>query len=156
MQNSRKQVMLICLVMIAIILIIIFAVSSSKKKGKEEIANTVQNTNNEEFVQQFEDGTKLNNSTKLNSTKTFDGMEIAGIQLTEKDNLTLLLGTVTNKSNTEKGDYPVALTILDKNGNTLTVAHGYIKKLAAGESTQLSISKTFDYANAYDFTIAKE
>ena len=101
------------------------------------------------------DGTKLNTSDKLHETKTFDGMEISDFQLTENDNVTLLLGTVTNTSSTTKGGYPVSLIIKDKEGNEIITIAAYISELDPGESTQLSTSATFDYANAYDFEIVK-
>ena len=72
------------------------------QKKEKQTAGTITNTVKEEFVDVLEDGTKLNNSTKLAETKTFNGMEISQFQLTEKDNVSILLGTITNTSDTVK------------------------------------------------------
>ncbi|MFR0823171.1 MAG: FxLYD domain-containing protein [Clostridia bacterium] len=123
------------------------------QKKEKQTAGTITNTVKEEFVDVLEDGTKLNNSTKLAETKTFNGMEISQFQLTEKDNVSILLGTITNTSDTVKGGYPITIQILDKADNEIITVGGFIGELQPGQSTQLSISATFDYANAYDFVI---
>ena len=91
----------------------------------------------------------------IEQIKTIDGLEISNIQLTEKDNVSILLGTVTNKTNETKGDYPVNIIIYDENEKEITTIGGYIGEVNPGESTQLNSSATFDYANAYDFRIEK-
>ncbi len=154
MQNGGKKGIIILGVIIVIAVIIVLIVNGNKKK--ENTSNEVKNNSSEEFVKVLEDGTKLNTSTKLSETKTFDGMEISNFQLTSQSGVTQLLGTIKNTSTTAKGGYPIKITILDKNGNTITTVTGYIKELQAGESTELNASKTFDYANAYDFVISKK
>lgn len=109
----------------------------------------------EEFVEVLSDGTKLNKSETLQKKKTYDGMEMNDFQLTESGNTTLLLGTITNTSEEEKGGYLVDLIMLDKNNTELERAALYIKKLKPGESMQLSSYVQGDIANAYDFSIAK-
>ena len=110
----------------------------------------------EEFVNVLEDGTRLNKSDKLHEKKEFDGMEITDFQLTEKENVTLLLGTITNTSNEKKGGYPVNIKVVDKQGNEIITVAAFFGELEPGQSTQLSTSATFDYANAYDFSITKK
>ena len=83
-------------------------------------------------------------------------MEITDFQLTEKDNVTLLLGTITNTSNEKKGGYPVNIKVVDKQGNEIITVAAFFGELEPGQSTQLSTSATFDYANAYDFSITKK
>ena len=146
------------LILITVVVIIIAIIVSDGNKNKGEDEKIVSKTNNnqtEEFVNILNDGTKLNTSDKLHETKTFDGMEISNFQLTENGNVTLLLGTITNTSTEKKGGYPISITILDKDGNELTVVAAYIGELEPGESTQLNTSATFDYINAYDFEITK-
>lgn len=150
---SKKEKMtigILILITIAIIIILMVVRRNDNNTSKEE--NVVPK---EEFVEVLEDGTRLNTSDKLHETKTFDGMEISNFQLTENGNVTLLLGTITNNSSTEKGGYPVNITVLDKSGNEIITVAAYIGELKPGESTKLSTSATFDYANAYDFTITK-
>lgn len=154
MKNKEKR-MIAVLVIITIIVIIIAVIRGNSQKdankGQEENTET-----KEEFVQVLEDGTKLNNSNKLQETKKIEGMEITNIQLTEKGNVTLLLGTVTNVSDTTQGGYPVNVKIIDKTGEEIITVAGFIGQLKPGENTQLSTSATFDYANAYDFMITKK
>lgn len=145
--NEKKLIsVLVIIAIIAIIALIIVKIGN-----KEE--NTNDNQVKEEFVDILEDGTKLNKSDKLQETKVFDGLKIADFQLTEKDNVTLLLGTITNETQETKGGYPIKIKIVDKNGNEIITVGGFIGELKPGESMQLNSSATFDYANAYDFEI---
>lgn len=150
MKKKEKQ-MIGVLILITIIVIIIAIVMANNKEEKVE-----NKAPKEEFVNVLEDGTRLNTSDKLHQKKTFDGMEITNFQLTEKDNVTLLLGTITNTSDTARGGYPVNITVKDKQGNEIITVAGFIGELEPGKSTQLSTSATFDYANAYDFEITKK
>jgi len=144
-----KKLIIIGLVTIAIIVLMWVVIRGGNNKPQPN--NNVE----EEYVYLLEDGTKLNVSSKLHETKQFDGMEISNFQLSTKNNVTQLLGTITNKSQTTKGGYPVNIKIVDKSGKTIITVAAYIGELKPGESTQLSTSATFDYANAYDFSISK-
>ena len=156
MKKKEKRMILILLVVL-VIAIVAFIISKNANKGNKGTENkTEENTAVEDFVQVLEDGTKLNKSSKLQETKTIDGMEVSDFQLTSNGNVTILLGTITNKSNEVKGDYPVSIKILDEKGNEIITVGGYIGELQPGKSTQLNCSATFDYANAYDFEITKK
>lgn len=158
MSKKEKQVIGV-LIGIAVIAIIVVLIVNGKNKEDENIVNneTVENNTVEEekYVEVLENGTKLNTSEKLKETKEIDGMEISNMQLTEEGNITKLLGTITNKSNTTKGNYEINIKLIDENGKALTTLVGYIGELEPGESTQLSTSTTFDYANTYDVEITK-
>lgn len=130
-------------------------IGNNKNRKNVNNANTSNVAIDEKNVKTLSDGTRLNNSTKMQEIKTIDGLEISNIQLTEKDNVSILLGTVTNKTNETKGDYPVNIIIYDENEKEITTIGGYIGEVNPGESTQLNSSATFDYANAYDFRIEK-
>ncbi len=152
--KERKAIVVtIILIVIAILAIIIWFMM---QKSEVQTGGEVEDTTKEEFVEILEDGTKLNNSTKLAETKKFEGMEITNFQLTEKDNVSLLLGTITNTSDSIKGGYPITIKIIDKSENEIVTVGGFVKELQPGESTQLSISATFDYANAYDFEMNRK
>ena len=154
--SKNEKIGIGVLVLITVIVIIVAVVLSNRNKEDNSTDNVqATNTQTEEFVNVLSDGTKVNTSDKLHETKTFDGMEISNFQLTENGNVTLLLGTITNTSTEKKGGYPISITILDKDGNELTVVAAYIGELEPGESTQLNTSATFDYINAYDFEITK-
>ena len=151
-KNEKRMIVILVAIIIIVFIVAIIVKNMSKNKAVEE--NNTQSE--EEFVNILEDGTRLNTSDKLHETKIIDGMEITNFQLTEKDNVTLLLGTVTNTSDTTKGDYPVDVKIIDKEGNEIITIAAYIGSLEPGESTQFNTSATFDYANAYDFSVTKK
>ena len=127
--------------------------TSSSSSAKVDTNKIPDNLENAKLVNDYQ---KLNTSTKMQETKTINGLEINDVQLTSKDNVTTMLATVTNKTNQTAGDFAVKLTMQDKDGNTITEAHGYISKIEPGQTTQLNISKTSDFANAYDYTITAE
>ena len=156
--KKNEKIVIGVLVLITIVVIVV-AISNRNKKDENNNTNTTaeqSNVQEEEFVNTLADGTRLNTSEELHKTKTFDGMEISDFQLTENGNVTLLLGTITNTSNVEKGGYPVDIKVLDKEGQEIITVGAYISKLQPGQSTQLNTSATFDYANAYDFEISKK
>ncbi len=155
MKQSEKR-MIAILIAITVVVIAIVMITKGNKKGNIEETQGGENTVKEEFVERLEDGTRLNTSNKLQETKIIDGMEISGIQLTEKDNVSIILGTVTNKTKETKGGYPVDVKIVDKKGEEIITISAIIGELAPGESSQFSTSATFDYANAYDFVITRK
>lgn len=151
---KTKEKKLIGILVIIIIIAVIALIIIKTRKKEEDI--TTNNQIEEEFVDVLEDGTKLNKSDKLHETKKFDGLKITNFQLTQKDNVTVLLGTITNETQQTKGGYPVKIKIVDKNENEIITVGGFIGELKPGESMQLNSSATFDYANAYDFEITKK
>ena len=155
-KKEKKRI----LILVAIVIVIVVAmVISMSKKGKQKAENnpTEQNqqVNKEEFVETLDDGTRLNTSTKLQETKRIEGLEISNFQITSKNNETLLLATVKNTSNTTQGDFLANIKIIDKEGNEIKTVQVLIPDVEAGKSKQLISTKTFDYANAYDFSITK-
>ncbi len=150
MKKSEKRGILI-LIVVALIIIAVVLMLRNRKTEVPTGANEVE----EEFVQVLDDGTKLNISEKLKETKRIEGLELTDFQLTENDNQTVLLGTITNTSATTQGGFLVDIKVVDKLGNEIVTVKNYIKKLEAGESTSLITSATFDYANAYDFTVSR-
>ena len=159
----KKDKTAIIIIAIAIILIIVLLVVKNSNKEEEpqqplpqQQENVTTNEVEEEYVNVQGDGTKVNISDKLAETKTIDGLEISNIQLTEKDNVSLILADVKNPTNETKGNFAVKLTILDDAGNELASVSAYIGEIPAGETQQLNTSTTADFANAYDFTVEKQ
>lgn len=148
----NKKIALGILMAIVIVVVIVFVATRNRTTEN----NVKENTTKEETVKVLEDGTTINTSEKLKENKTIDGMEIANLQLTQKNNQTVLLGTITNNTKEKKGGYPVDITMLDKDGNKIVVLVGYIKELQPGESTALNVSTTLDYSDSYDFTITRK
>lgn len=119
--------------------------------GKEQQEVKVEN-----YVEVLNDGTKLNKSNKLSETKKLDGMEITAIQLTNRNGVSRILATVTNKTNEEIKLTPVKLTLYDDKNQVLEQVNGLISPMKVGESVQLNVGITVDYANAYDLKIEKK
>ena len=161
---KKKEKLVILILLIITIAVIIFAVVRSNS-GDDETTETSSTSSSSESTEEedageyatyLDDGTKLNTSTKLNESRTLDdGIELTDIQLTESDNVTQLLATMTNTSDETQGGYVATLTLYDEDGEVLVTMNPYIPEIEAGESTQLNTSATFDYANAYDFSITK-
>lgn len=150
MKANEKKLIIILVIIIAIALIIFFV----RKGKKDEIPNQSMGQNTQQqFYQELEDGTKLNKSTKLNETKTVNGLEIGNIQLTNKENQTVLLAEIENKSGKDIKETTIDITLLDQEGNQLGTIGGMIAPLKVGEKTQLNISAMRDYSNSYDFKV---
>lgn len=157
--KREEKLMVGVLILITILVIIVGIVMSINKGKKENKDNNVvareENRVVEEFVDLREDGTKVNKSSKLHEKKAYDGLEIGNLQLTMKDNVSVILGEIKNVSNIAKGEYPISLVMLDKEGNEIITIGAYIQKLEPGQTAELNTSATFDFANAYDFKITK-
>lgn len=148
MKKNEKRMLLILVVVAVLIIAIIWSATRNKNREIQE-----ENTNVEEFVQVLEDGTKFNISDKLSEMKKLDSFEIGNIQLTDKNNISVLLADVKNVSQTDTDWTIIEITLLDKNGNTIQTLEGVIEDLQPGETTQLNAAASADYANAYDFTV---
>lgn len=146
MKKNEKRMILILLI-ILIFAIAIFVTTRNKKVAEES------NTEIEEFVKVLEDGTKLNTSSKLTESKTVGVYKIGNIQLTMKDNQSVLLADVENTSASETDVVLLDIILYDKQGNEIATIPGIISPMKAGEKTQLNTSVTADYVNVYDFKI---
>ena len=151
MKAKEKRMILILIVVAVVIIGILLMWKKSTKENEGE-----QEEIKEKYVQVLEDGTKLNTSSKLKETKKLDDIEIKGIQLTHESGRTIVLATATNTGTKDLTLTPVILTLYDDAGNKLEVINGIISPVKAGESVQVNIGATRDYANAYDFTIVKK
>ena len=148
MKKSEKKMILILVIVSILIIGVIWLVTRPKK---EEI---VENEVVEEFVQVLGDGKKLNTSTKLNETKTVNGLEFSNIYLTEKDSSTDLIATVKNNTGKDITEITfVKVTLIDKEGKEIVKLDGAIAPIKAGGEKQFQINTTLDYANAYDFKV---
>ena len=161
MKKNEKIVILV--LVIILVAVIIFSVVKNNSSSDTEETGTSSSTESSEtelesagdYSVVLEDGTKLNTSTKLNEDKTLEGLELTDIQLTESEGVTQILATMTNTSDEVQGGYIATLTLLDAEGNTLAVLSPYIPEIEPSESSTLNTSVTFDYSDAYDFTITK-
>lgn len=107
----------------------------------------------EKYVNQLPDGTKINTSNKVNKTRIIDGIEISEIQLTHKNGVSVLLATATNISGEDKDTTVIEITLYDDKNNVLEIIEGIISPIKPGESVQLNMGISADYANAYNFSV---
>lgn len=152
MKSNEKKLICVLLIILVIVAVVFFI---TRREGSQE--DTQQNVESnavvEEFVQVLDNGVKLNTSTKLNETKTVNGLEIGNIQLTNANGQSVLLADVTNNSGAATELTLLDIILLDKDGNELGKVGGIISPLEVGGKTQLNASTMMDYANAYDFQI---
>lgn len=124
--------------------------STKSNASAEQQVNAVV----EEFVATTEDDTKMNTSSNLKEDKEYNGLKISNIQLTTKNNDTILLADVENTSGKDITTFvQFDVTFTDKEGKELGTIPSIVTPLKAGEKTQLNSSITGDFANAYNFTI---
>ena len=150
MKKSEIRMIIIILI-VGLIIVGVVALTGKNKKENGETSKV-----EESYAEVLEDGTRINNSEKAKKVKEVDGLEISNLQVTEKDNVTVMLGTVTNKSSETKEDITLKIKILDKEGKEITTVRNYIGKIEAGKSTQLNTSTTFDYVEMYDYEVTIE
>lgn len=149
MKKYNKIIYIILLIIILIIILFIV-----KQNRKDNNVNTIeQEANQGQLVQELEDKTKLNISTKLNEEKEIDGLKFTNIQLTQQNKQTILLADVTNISENATELKLVDIVFLDREGNEVITVGGIISPLESGEKTQFNTSMTLDYTNVYDFKI---
>ena len=154
MKKKEKQMILILILVAIVIIAIVYALT--RPNGGEENPNVQKPSVKEEFVQQQQDGTKVNVSNKLKEEKEVDGLKIGNIQLTEKNGQSVLLATVTNSGSKNTEAFLVDIILYDKTGNQIAKIPGVVSGTKVGEVVELRVGITEDYANAYDFKIVKK
>lgn len=152
-KNEKIVVGVIALIAIAIIAGLLISRNARRQEGTQTGDN--DNYVEEEFVTRLEDGTRLNTSEELHKAKRIEGVEISNLQVTEKDNMSLILGTATNVTDTTQQGFTMDVKVVDKEGNEMATIGALVGSLEPGESTEFNASGTFDFANAYDFTVVK-
>ena len=152
---DKKVAILIIGIVLVVVLIGGNLIAKNMKKNVGQ-TNETQTEIENEFSQTFEDGTKLNTSTKLKEVKKLDNLEIADIQITNKDGKTVLLANVTNKGTTKTEVTLLDIVLYDKSGKEIATIPGVISPLEPGKSTQLNTTTQEDYTNIYDFKIVKK
>lgn len=153
-ERNGKKIIIILIITIVVASIVLFIKISEDGKMSKNSKNNIENQ--EEFVSKLKDGKRVNTSEKLKTIKELEGMLVSNPKLTEKENITVFTANVTNKSDSRQGGFKVEVKLKDINKNDIKSLTGYIKALEPSESTQLDITTSMDYANAYDYTINKK
>ena len=154
-QKEFKLINVILVILVIAIAIVVINNIVKENKNKKENEKFTSNQESEKYITVLADGTKLNNSNKLNEEKKLGYLKVTNIQLTYKNGITNLLATVTNTSKEKTKQQNVNIIILDEDGKELRTIPGIIEELESGESTQLNSSITADFANAYDIKITE-
>lgn len=141
---KQKNIKLLIVVVVVVIAIIAIVVAVSSPKNEKE-----------EYVEELEDGTKVNTSEKLAETKTYNGLEFTNIKLSNSSSVTNLYAEVKNTTSNDMSEQLIDINILDKEGNIITTFGGTIAALKAGETTTLNAGIVSNYANAYDIEIVE-
>ena len=163
MKNVKsKGAIVVCV--IAVILIAVLLASGNNNQvnnTNNQTGNNIENQGNEnkvveEFVQEQADGSKVNTSEKLKTTKTVEGLELTNIRLVENGGLSEIMADAKNTTNSEIKELTMIITVLDKEGKTLAELQATVFNVGAGKTTTLRAGITDDIANAYDFTVRKK
>ncbi len=154
--KTKEKVVIIGLLILTSILIGIFLIRSKDNKQNNEQPNAQENKLEENYSQVLEDGTKLNTSSKLKETKKIDSLEISDIQLTNKNEQSVLLANVTNKGNKKTQAILLDIILYNKAGEEIATIPGVISPLEPGKTTQLNTVVQEDYTNVYDFKVVKK
>ncbi len=157
--NSEKNTKLnrnkLLFILVVIIVIIIIAVVLVKNNDSKE--NTDQNEiSGETQFYREEEGTKINTSNKLAETKEIEGLEITNANLSEYENNSTFIATLTNKTNTASGEYYLDLKFVDKDNNEIATISCYVDKVEPGQSIELNAAATASLADAYDYIVTRQ
>ena len=132
-------------------------VGQNNQKQNSESQQVEENAVKEEFVQQTDDGTKVNVGSKITDDKDVNGLKFTNVQLTEKNNQSTLLADVENATGKNLTDYTnLDITFLTKDGQEIITVKGILPPLKSGDKTQFNTGLTQDVANAYDIKIKVE
>lgn len=158
-KEKERGIKLIHIILIIVIIVIGIFVSKKYIKNEQEtekVSEKQEEQSQEKFIKLFDDGVKLNTSTKLNEDKQWEDLKIKDVQLTYRNGVTNLLCNVENISNKNLKMQDVEVSLLDENGDIIYIMTGIIEDINAGETKQFNSSVTADFSNAYDFKINKK
>ena len=154
MTSKEKKVVFTLIGIMVVVLLIVVIVKNVNNGEEGEALNNTNNTiaNEEKYVTELSDGTKLNNSEELNNTHTYKGVEISNIQFTSQNGSSVLLADVRNTGSTAFTAEEATIVLIGENNEEREIAV-YIPSLAAGETKQINSIVTADVVNVKDFRV---
>ncbi len=154
-KEEKRMIYILLVITVAVIggLLVWGNIIDNKMQEEKPVSESKER---DKYVRILEDGTKINNSSKLKETKKFEGMEITKIQLTYKKGQSILLAKVENKSKKDMETMPIQIVLYDENKNEIDRLNGVISGIKEGESTELNVGTQNNCVNAYDFEIIKK
>ncbi len=126
----------------------IIFIKSKKTENKEQ-----QEMQKQEYIQEYEDGTKQSISSKLNETKKVGDLEISGIQIIEIDGTATLTANVKNTSSSTKTEFPLTIKLLNKSGEEIETLGAYVGTIKSGETRGINASINMDISEIYDISV---
>lgn len=160
---KNKKIIVLAILLVIIIAVVVGIVYFLGKDEEKENVNTLANNEEitepqpenivEEYVEELDNGIKVNKSTKLKEPKTVNGLEISNIEFYMSNGQTYLTADVTNKSSKDIDVTEIEIILYDDEGNEIITMGGVINPIKVGETTNLQASTTLDFANAYDFKV---
>ena len=153
MTKKEKKVVFTLIGIMVVVLLIVVIVKTVNKPG-EDLGNTIQlaEENEEKYVTELADGTKLNNSEELNNTHTYKGIEISNIQFTSKNGNSVLLADVRNTGSTAFESEEATIVLIGENNEEREIGL-LLPSLGVGESKQINSIVTADVVNVKDFRV---
>ena len=151
--EKRWIVLLVAVLVIAIVLIVVFVTRPKEEEVVPQETPTYGEEKSGEYEVELSDGTKMNVSEELKKAKTYNGVEISNVTLTEKDGVTILRGDVTNKGEATHERERVKITLIGANDEAVVEMTGTIVELQPGETKTLDVRITGKLTDVKDYTI---
>lgn len=151
--NSNQKRWIVLVAVIVMLIIILAIVFSRRGESQNEVTQGEREENEEIYVTELEDGTKLNTSEDFNNEKKYGNLVISNMQYTEQNGMTVMLADVTNEGSTVHEPEIVTITIYGENNEVITELHPAIGKIEPGETIKINATSTADVANARDYEI---
>ena len=158
-KNEKIVILVLVIIVIALIIVQIVRNNSNNSEGTTVTSNSSNSETESSDDEEEETIVKENDPNSIiniDKEKTLDWLTVEKIELTESEGVTQILATVVSTSKSTQSGFVATLTLLDGDGNTLIELNPYIPRLQPDERAEISLSATFDYAQAYDYTITKE
>lgn len=170
----KKEKIKIFIIVILIVLLVIFSILLiNRKQEKTQVAIDDTRLTEDEIYQEVltevlygkekyithdENGNRVNTSDKMKEAVTVDGekdLEVQEIDITSKDNKTIITGTIKNNGKSTLGDAIYNLSLKDDTGIEILGVGVYVDEIQAGETSTFQTYATIDLANAYSYTVSK-
>ena len=171
----KKEKIKIFIIAILIVLLIVFSVLLINK-NKEEPKKSLEDSKltedeiyqevltevlygEEKYITHDENGNRVNTSEKMKEAVTVEGesnLEVRGINISSKDNKTIITGTIKNNGTRVLGDEIYNLSLKDDTGVEILSVGIYVDEVMTGEIIPFETYATIDLANAYSYTVSKQ
>ena len=152
-KNNNKKIIIILVIAVILIIAVVTIYLINKGGNLGENENNQTENQVESYVQEVEDGVKVNTSTAMNTSKTLGNLLITNIQLSNRSGMTSFLADVKNNGTEVTPVKTIQITLISYEGEELAKLTGVINSLEPGETTELNIATTSNYITAYDFKI---